>query len=383
MRTLLGWSIFLFALALPHTGAARCPTGSATGAFVQPGPFGVAERTLDLDDKSRPTPSHGDIPEKPDRTLTTEVWYPATPGGTSIVRDGPLADGGPFPLVVNSPGLLDVREGEAYYAEALASRGYVVASLDFPVTGLRAGMQDVSDLANQPADVSFVIDRLLALSNLRDGWLSRGVDRHRIGVAGLSLGGATTLLVTYHPTLRDRRVRAALSIAPAACFLTERFYRTVRPPLLVLQGDQDLLLPLDMNGALVFGRSRSPRTLVTLVDATHTAFSGLVTAPSTTSYDEIGCAAIASVVATGGNIVDGLGGVTSGIDGTGCALPCQGPVPTNPPMQAGRQHLLTQAVVAAFFDATFKHSHAARCFLRHGLAGENPDVRVSAHGPGR
>lgn len=383
MRTLVGSSFLLAALVLPQAGAARCPTGSATGAFVEPGAFGIGERTLDFVDKSRPTPAHGDIPQKPDRMLTTEVWYPTTPGGTGIVRDAPLADGGPFPLVVNSPGLLDVREGEAYYAEELASRGYVVASPDFPVTGLRAGMQDVSDLANQPADVSFLIDRLLALSNLRDGWLSRGIDRHRIGVAGLSLGGATTLLVTYHPTLRDRRVRAALPIAPAACFFGERFYRAARPPLLILQGDQDLLVPLDMNGARVFARSRSPRTLVTLVDATHTGFSGFVTAPSTTSYDEVGCAAISGVVSSGGNIVDGLGGAKSGIDATGCALPCQGPVPTNAPMQAERQHRLTQAVVAAFFDATFKHSHAARCFLRHGLAGENPDTRVSRHGPGR
>src|SRR5437867_524428 len=150
MRFLLAWPILLGMLVLPRAGAARCPTDSATGAFVQPGSFGVGVRTLDLVDSSRPTPAHGDIPEKPDRTLTTEVWYPTTPGGTGVVRDATLAEGGPFPLVVNSPGLLDFREDEAYYAEALASRGYVVGSLDFPVTGLRATMQDVSDLANQP-----------------------------------------------------------------------------------------------------------------------------------------------------------------------------------------------------------------------------------------
>src|SRR5262249_2938116 len=162
--------------------------------------------------------------------------------------------------------------------------GYVVASLDFPVTGLRATMQDVSDLANQPADVSFVIDRLLALSNLRDGWLSRGIDRHRIGVAGLSLGGATTLLVAYHETLRDHGARRAPPPAPAPRSRDKRFHRPAPPPLLVLQGDQDLLVPLDMNGARVFALSSSPRTLVTLIDATHTAFSGFVGAPSTTSY---------------------------------------------------------------------------------------------------
>src|SRR5262249_57279004 len=133
---------------------------------------------------------------------------------------------------------------------------------------------------------------------LRDGCPSRGIDRPRSGFAGLSLGGATPLLVPYPPTLHDPRVRAALPIAPAACFFGERFSRAARPPLLILQGDQDLLVPLDMNGARVFARSRSPRTLVTLVDATHTGFSGFVTAPSTTSYDEVGCAAIAGVVSS-------------------------------------------------------------------------------------
>jgi predicted dienelactone hydrolase len=370
---------------LPSTAGARCPAGSATGAFVEPGAFGVGEHTLDLVDGSRPTPAHGDIPEKPDRTLATEVWYPTERGETGTVRDARLARGGPFPLVVNSPGLLDVREGEAYYAEALASRGYVVASLDFPVTGLRATMQSLGDLANQPRDVSFVIDSLLALSKLRDGWLSRGVDRHRIGVAGLSLGGATTLLVTYHPTLRDHRVRAALPIAPAACFFSAGFYRAARPPLLVLQGDQDLLVPLETNGERVFERSRSPRSLVTLIHGTHTAFSGFVTAPSTTSYDAVGCAAISGVVSSG-DVLAGLGGPDI-IDATGCALPCQSPPPGNIPMQADRQHRLTKAVVTAFFDLTLKRSHAARCFLRHGLSTglttENSDVLVAAHGPGR
>src|SRR5712691_6375912 len=360
MRSLLGWSMLLGALVLlPPAAGARCLAGSATGAFVDPGSFGIGERTLDLVDTTRATPAHGNIPEKPDRTLTTEVWYPTTPGGTGVVRDAAVARGGPFPLVVNSPGLLDVREGEAYYAEALASRGYVVASLDFPVTGLRATKQDLSDLGNQPGDVSFVIDGLLALSHTRGEWLAGAVDRHRIGVAGLSLGGATTLLVAYHPTLRDRRVRAALPIAPAACFFGAGFYRAARPPLLVLQGDQDLLVPLETNGARVFERSRSPRSLVTLLDGTHTAFSGFVAAPSTTSYDAVGCAAIAGVVSTG-NVLAGLGGPEVGIDATGCALPCQSPLPANTPMQADRQHRLTRAVVTAFFDATFKRSRAAR-----------------------
>jgi predicted dienelactone hydrolase len=262
---------------------------------------------------------------------------------------------------------------------ALASRGYVVASLDFPLTGLRTqGQHDLGDVHNQPGDVRFVVGSLIGLSRTPGTWLEGGVRRQRIGAVGLSLGGLTTLLVTYHPTLRDRRIRAALPIAPSACFLGARFYRTARRPLLVLQGDQDLIVPLETNGALVYQRSRSPRDLVTLVAGTHTAFSGAVTYPSPTSYDTLGCAAIQSA-GLSGDPTTGLGGAEAGIDSSACTLPCQSPPPTNPPMQAARQHEITQAVVAAFFDATLKHSRAARCFLRGGLASENADLAVAAH----
>ena len=40
-----------------------------------------------------------------------------------------------------------------------------------------------------------------------------GIDRDRIGAMGLSLGGLTTTLVAFHPTLGDPRIRAAVSIA--------------------------------------------------------------------------------------------------------------------------------------------------------------------------
>jgi fermentation-respiration switch protein FrsA (DUF1100 family) len=369
-------ALLLLVLLATPAGAA-CPTNTTTASFLAPGPFGVGVRTLTLVDTSRTTPAHGSDPELPQRTLTTEVWYPTAPGGTEV-RDAPLAEGGPFPLVVNSPGLLDLRLGEKYYALALASRGFVVASLDFPLTGLATqGTRDLSDVHNQPGDVSFVIDSLLTLSNTPDSWLAKGVNRRKIGATGLSLGGLTTLLVMYHPTLHDPRIRAALPIAPVACFLGEGFYVRPRRPLLVMQGDQDLLVPLATNGQLVYERSRSKRELVILVAGSHTAFSGFVTNPSSTSYDQIGCSAVNNGSVTG-NIFEGLGGADAGIDPVACTALCADPLPANPPMQALRQHEITQAVVVAFFESTLKRSRAGRCFLRDQLAIENPDVHASA-----
>src|SRR5262249_60892646 len=117
---------------------------------------------------------------------------------------------------------------------------------------------------------------------------------------------------------------------------TTRFYRTARVPLLVLQGDQDLLAPYAMNGLRAFERSRRPHELVTLADASHTAFSGFVTWASSTSYDTQGCAPVSRALA--GNPFAVLGGATDGVDTSGCGPPGPGPEPENPPMPPPPQH---------------------------------------------
>src|SRR4029077_1306487 len=118
----------------------------------------------------------------------------------------------------------------------------------------------------------------------------------------------------------------------------------------------------------------SPRTLVTLVAGTHTAFAGLITFPSQVSYDTIGCSALGGI-AGWGNPFDGLGGPEAGIatTDTSCSRICKDPFPTNPPMQATRQQQLTKTIEAAFFESTLRRTRAAGCFLRGRLAAENPD----------
>ena len=369
----------------PVVVSARCPS-SATAAFLAPGPYGVGVRTLPLVDTSRPTPAHGTISALPSRQLTTEVWYPTAPHTGAPQRDAAAA-AGRFPLVINSHGYSDVRTGEAYVAEALASRGYVVAAPDFPLTNLTtAPPRDPADVVNQPGDVRFVLDQILALARTDGSWLDRRINRHRIAATGLSYGGLTTLLVAYHPTLRDRRIRAVAAVAPAACSLGDRFFRAARPKLLLVQGTQDLLVPIEANAERVFMESRSQRWLVQLIDATHTAFSGVITFTLPTSYDAaLGCAAVvndfsAENLATLSMVLDDP---ANGIDLSGCTPPCSGPVPTNAPMTAARQHDLTRAAVVAFLEFAFRHDATARCVLRESLAQDNPDVRVDVRRRGR
>ena len=109
-------------LVLAPAARALCPPEATTATYLQSS-FGVGVRTLDLVDRSRRTPPHAGLPGSRVRTLTVEVWYPAAPGETGPVRDAPLAAERPFPLVVNSPGLLDSRGGELHYRRTSRAAG--------------------------------------------------------------------------------------------------------------------------------------------------------------------------------------------------------------------------------------------------------------------
>jgi len=378
-------SVSILALGLVTAAPAfarKCPADATTAAFLAPGPYAVGVRSLTFVDSTRQTPAHAGLPALPSRTLPTQVWYPAEgPAGAAPVANAPLAAGGPFPFVASSHGFGEVNVGEAYLALALARRGFVVAAPTFPLTNIAApGGLDLLDTVNQPGDVRFVIDQMLALSD-GDGWLAGGIDRKRIGAQGLSLGGLTTLLVSYTPTLRDRSIRATFAMAPASCELSRKML-SARSPLLLIDGDQDLITPIDENAGRNFLRARMSRTLITLAGATHTAFSGIISGDSIANYDAaLGCDFVKSITQQQvDDLIVAFGPVAAGTDTTGCNLPCRGPVPSTPPMQASRQHELTQAAGTAFFQEQLQKSHAARCFLRQGLAAENPEVTVARRG---
>src|SRR4029450_3947474 len=63
-------------------------------------------------------------------------------------------------------------------------------------------------IAARPADVMFMLDQLLGGAIPEVAAL---IDPGRVGMSGHSFGGWTTLMVTA----RDRRIRAALPLAPA------------------------------------------------------------------------------------------------------------------------------------------------------------------------
>ncbi|MEU8660277.1 alpha/beta hydrolase family protein [Actinoplanes philippinensis] len=130
---------------------------------------------------------------------------------------------GRYPLVVLSPGFTLHRHTLTHLAEELASKGYIVATVDhayessgtdFPdgiracaactMTAGDAGYARVA--AGRARDLSFVLDRL---TGNRPAWRhARLIDRDRIGMAGHSIGGNATAVTMA----TDPRVRAGIDM---------------------------------------------------------------------------------------------------------------------------------------------------------------------------
>jgi predicted dienelactone hydrolase len=373
-------------LALAACGGSVTPASSEPPALtsaqlLQPGPFGIGVTTMTFEDTSRPTMPNGTFPGAPTRVLVTEIWYPAAPAAEAQgeeQRDAALVrNAAPYPLVVYAHGLSGTHASGAFLARHLASRGYIVAAPDFPLTQAGAsGGSNAVDVVEQPADVRFLNSQMLALDSDPASRFFARIDRERIGVTGLSLGGLTAYMVTFHPTLRDARVRAAAPLAGNACFLTHGFFGDTAVPPLIVQGDLDAVLPYRAHSLFAFERANSPKWLVTIAAGTHMGF-GNGACPGfmedMNNPDDIACPG------AGGEsypaVVEGLGGSAAGLVIADCQnCPERRPFPRS--IRPCRQHELTILSVYPFFEATLRGDQAAQRFLAQALAPENPELTV-------
>ena len=139
-----------------------------------------------------------------DRQIALAVFYPAALSDSSakptglpfftnlhLYRDAGLREGR-HPLVMLSHGRGSNPLQYAWFAETLASQGYIVAGLYH----YRANTYDqtIAYLSNKiwqrPRDISLAIDFLL-----KDPVWGKAIDAERIGVAGHSQGGFTSLWI--------------------------------------------------------------------------------------------------------------------------------------------------------------------------------------------
>jgi len=249
-------------------------------------PFGVGSHTETLVDDSRTTPAFPDkgIEAAGDRTIGLTVLYP-TDAEEPPTDDGGIVDGidpppdtddatpaeGPFPLLVFAHGWNGSGDSLVAPAKRWASAGYVVALPTFPLS--QEGIATDVDVANQPGDVSFVIDTLLERSDDPDGPLAGSIDADRIAVGGHSLGSAT-VFGFENSCCEDPRVKAIVAVSGGPLpYPTGTYDAEFATPMLLVHGGEDPGVNPAISEA-VFIQTPGKMALLMLDAGTHTSHFG-------------------------------------------------------------------------------------------------------------
>ena len=369
--------LLVVALGIVYILNPRSPTpeGEQSAALYQPGTLGVSRESIELIDSSRPTPPNDDFEGGPARTLRGFVWYPA------------VQDGGPFPLIVYSHGFMSSVDEAQYQVDFLVPKGYVVVAVDYPLSHRGApGGPTIDDVINQPGDVSFLIDTLLARNADETDRLYQLIDPERLVAAGLSLGGLTSTLAAYHRDVRDPRLSAAVSIAGPAAFLEREFFRTSDVPFMMIAGSADAIVPYEANAVPVPVRVDNG-LLVTLASGSHVGFARVSSVYLRWAWhpDMLVCPLL--LMALDRDAQEAPPGLAPdpelGISSAG-APPCRWEH-FELAMRPADQQMLTRLALYAFLENVLAQDAERRQqmnrYLATELAAENPGVTVSGRWP--
>lgn len=257
------WMSLLCCATLAACGESVDPPSSTPTITATATPTSVtrSERTWVDTSPGRTTARNGNYPGAPDRTLRTLIWQPATAG--------------PLPLFVMAHGFGGLPEYFEVMARTIADAGFMVAAPAFPLTNANApgghthGLQDV---ANQPGDVSFVIDQLLLANAAPGDALQNRILPDEIAVLGHSLGGTTVAALTRKNCCRDNRVRASMLFAAGPLDVFTNLFGTdpinAGPPTLILHGTVDSTVAYATSQRL-YSEIDPPRFFVGITGADH------------------------------------------------------------------------------------------------------------------
>lgn len=267
------------------------------------------------------------------RPITIEVWYPAKipddkreienytqvlgrngvdnrpviPFGFKgrALRTGEIIESEePFPLIILSHGYVGSRFLFTYLAENLASKGYIVASIDHTDSTYKDAANFTSTLVNRSLDQLFVLNEISRLSSLQSNhFLSGRVNTDQTGLVGYSMGGYGGLntcgagysqnAVAFYKKMTggntaldyramesnlyqgfgDKRIKAFVALAPwgmANQVWDLKGLSGLKTPTFFVSGSQDDISMYE-NGvkAIYEGAINSDRYLLTYINARH------------------------------------------------------------------------------------------------------------------
>jgi fermentation-respiration switch protein FrsA (DUF1100 family) len=199
------------------------------------------------------------------RQLKVTIWYPSRGTAGGDPTSGATVATGKFPVVMFSHGLNGAPADYQTLETRWVAAGFVVAAPAYPNTTRGAKSFNVLDVINQPADASYVLSALLALNGTAGDPLRGHLDTQRVGAAGHSAGGITTVgLFTIN---RDKRLRAGIVLAGNALGVGTAFAGPAAP-LLFVHGDNDPLVSY-ASGKDAYNKDPWPRAFLTMPGENH------------------------------------------------------------------------------------------------------------------
>jgi predicted dienelactone hydrolase len=298
------------------------------------GEYKIGVRTIEIIHKDQIDilKAKGGIEPLYDRKLRLEIWYPANvPTGQDIVtyeesrgtpgdpkkpfiqysfsgralRDGvPYTTGAPFPLIIVSHGYVGSRLLMTYLTENLASKGYVVVSIDHQESTYQDAGGFQSTLLNRSKDILFVLETIAEMGKTENrSFLSGVVDANNTALIGYSMGGygvlnaagagyskqlvtffgamsggskAIEILTTNNPDYQasyDKRIKAVVALAPWGMergVWDAEGLKGLKVPVFFIAGNMDDISGYEKGTKAVFnGAINSDRYLLTYINARH------------------------------------------------------------------------------------------------------------------
>jgi len=342
--------VFTAAFALISFGAAAAenPTGYNARSSEAPelgvaGDYQVGTRNREIVLPKRIVLTATGATES-ERSIGVRLWYPAARGGNSatvvyrhslktpakpaaeIVERGVAFENavpaeGKFPLVIISHGFGGWSEHLSRLGEHLASRGYVVASIDHEdmsfdsLPGFMLSFGNV--LTSRSLDQRQIIQRLTDSGFAKDEPVLASVDKSRIGLIGYSMGGFGALATTgaaydatskpfaaLPPAAKEQanvtgpavNVQALILMAPWGGQPDNRAWSedslaSVTTPTLLISGNQDDIVNFDDGVRWLFDRlTGADRHLLIYREARHNIAGNPVDLGANPAFDAVGYA---------------------------------------------------------------------------------------------